>query len=261
MPLHRYRVLPYRHGSKGAKSLADALGGKTLKLLGSTYEPLEGDVIINWGSVKSLPRLVNHVVLNNPAIMKQATNKALFFSLMKESGCVDIIPEFWRRPEEIPEDAFPIVCREVLAGHSGEGIVISIDRDHLVPAPLYVKYIKKEDEYRVHVGRKSKEDDTSSVTIAIQRKARKSDVPDNEVNWQVRNHQNGFVYVRNNIDPPSAVVAAAHRALRVSGLDFGAVDVIWNSNKGKAYVLEINTAPGIEGQTIEDYAKFFFDTA
>lgn len=261
MPLHKYRVLPYRHGSKGAKSLAEALGGKILKLMGSTYEPVEGDVVINWGSVKSLPRLANSSILNNPAIMKQATNKALFFSLMKESGCADIIPEFWQNKEDIPDGAFPIVCREVLAGHSGEGIVISIDRDHLVPAPLYVKYIKKEDEYRVHVGRNRKADDTSSVTIAVQRKARKVDVPKEEVNWQVRNHQNGFVYIRNNIDPPSEVVAAAHRALRASGLDFGAVDVIWNGNQRKAYVLEINTAPGIEGQTIEDYAKFFFDTA
>jgi D-alanine-D-alanine ligase-like ATP-grasp enzyme len=42
-----------------------------------------------------------------------------------------------------------------------------------------------------------------------------------------------------------------------TGLDFGAVDVIWNAQKEKPYVLEINTAPGLEGQTIADYAAFF----
>jgi D-alanine-D-alanine ligase-like ATP-grasp enzyme len=38
-------------------------------------------------------------------------------------------------------------------------------------------------------------------------------------------------------------------------LDFGAVDVIWNEKQQRAYVLEVNTAPGLEGQTVDDYAR------
>ena len=45
--------------------------------------------------------------------------------------------------------------------------------------------------------------------------------------------------------------------LKELGLDFGAVDVIWNEHESKAYVLEINTAPGLEGSTVEDYKEFF----
>jgi D-alanine-D-alanine ligase-like ATP-grasp enzyme len=37
-------------------------------------------------------------------------------------------------------------------------------------------------------------------------------------------------------------------------LHFSAVDVVYNDREKKAYVLEINTAPGVEGQTIQVYA-------
>jgi glutathione synthase/RimK-type ligase-like ATP-grasp enzyme len=40
------------------------------------------------------------------------------------------------------------------------------------------------------------------------------------------------------------------------GLDFGAVDIIQDDG-GNFYVLEVNTAPGLEGQTIKSYAEGF----
>ena len=47
----------------------------------------------------------------------------------------------------------------------------------------------------------------------------------------------------------------------LSGLTFGAIDVIWNEHQQKAFVLEINTAPGIEGTTVEKYAAKFRNLA
>jgi D-alanine-D-alanine ligase-like ATP-grasp enzyme len=38
-------------------------------------------------------------------------------------------------------------------------------------------------------------------------------------------------------------------------LDFGAVDVIYNRAQDKAYVLEVNTAPGLEGSTLDNYVE------
>src|SRR3546814_2808293 len=64
----------------------------------------------------------------------------------------EYLPKFWTKKEDIPDEAFPIVCRTVLSGHSGVGIVIADNRDDLVPANLYVKYVKKKEEYRVHLG-------------------------------------------------------------------------------------------------------------
>jgi hypothetical protein len=256
----RFRVIPYRQGSRSAKVLADALNGKVLKLQGSSYTPRADDLLINWGNTKlSGPPSIR--VLNPSNVIRQASNKLLFFGHMKASGHEDIIPEFWTTPADIPDDRFPIVCRTILAGHSGDGIVLAADRGQLVDAPLYVKYIPKKDEYRVHVGKQESYEPTGPVEgtaiIAVQRKARRNDTPDASVNWQVRNHCNGFVFVRGDVNPPADVLGAARLALLATGLDFGAVDVIWNEKKGKAYVLEVNTAPGLEGQTVTDYASFF----
>jgi glutathione synthase/RimK-type ligase-like ATP-grasp enzyme len=260
----RYRVLPYRQGSKGAKALATALGGKVLRLEGSTFRAKEDDLIINWGNTHTNDQMMYGdaaPVLNDGDLIRGVSNKLSFFRLMTEKGLQDVIPLYWTNPEEIPSEAFPVVCRTVLAGHSGDGIVIAGDRSELVSAPLYVMYQKKKDEYRVHCG--SKTDSTPdpfsggsyASAIAVQRKARRQD--HENPNWQVRNLANGFVYVRNDVNPPASVVEVALQAFGATGLVFGAVDVIWNQEKQRAFVLEINTAPGLEGQTIEDYAAFF----
>jgi D-alanine-D-alanine ligase-like ATP-grasp enzyme len=73
----------------------------------------------------------------------------------------------------------------------------------------------------------------------------------------VRNHDNGFIFVRNDVKAPSSVEEQAVRAIKALGLDFGAVDIIWNDKQQKAYVLEVNTAPGLEGSTVDDYARGF----
>lgn len=251
----RYRILPYKQGSRSAKALSEALGGKVLKLQGSKYKSKDDDIIINWGNGSINDQMMygdSAEVLNDPDLLYNVTNKLNFFNMMSVDNS-DIIPEFWTNKEDITDDKFPIVCRTILNGHSGAGIVIADCRDDLVEAPLYVRYVKKKEEYRIHVGRRL---ETVQV-ISSQRKARKTDVPDGLVNWQVRNHSNGFVFVRSGINPPSSVIEAARRSLSASELDFGAVDVGWNETTGKATVYEINTAPGLEGQTVTDYVKFF----
>lgn len=261
----RFRILPYKQGSKGAKALAEDLGGKVLKLQGSTFKPKSGDTIINWGNTQptseAFPNWYDSSgakYLNYPQLIRNASNKLMFFQLVKGQN-PEIIPQFWTDKDDIPSDAYPVVCRTVLSGHSGAGIVIANNSSELVSAPLYVKYVKKKEEYRVHLGRDS--NSNGFKVIAIQRKARNTTVPDSEVNWKVRNHHNGFNFVRSGFVAPDSVVNVAQLALQNTGLDFGGVDVIWNEYQERAYVLEVNTAPGLEGQTVEDYATFFKELA
>ena len=269
----RYRILPYKKGSRSAKALAEALGGKVLKIgfqpfhLAGSYKPRQSDVVVNWGCSQFNEDAewggIGPTVFNGDTdLLKEVTNKLNFFNLLESQGFSDIIPPFWTNQEDIPNEDFPVVCRTILSGHSGSGIVIADNRDGLVAAPLYVKYVKKKDEYRVHVGLIGEkngypysEGSPFATIIAVQRKARRLGFEN--PNWQVRNHSNGFVYVRENVNPPQLVIEAAKKAFEASSLDFGAVDVIWNEHEGKAYVLEINTAPGLEGQTVTDYANFF----
>jgi glutathione synthase/RimK-type ligase-like ATP-grasp enzyme len=228
--------------SKGARVLAKALGGKRVKVMPALTP---SDTIINWGDSQcpSHPS-----VMNNPSAIRTVANKLLAFQAFAQADVS--IPRFVASAADVNWNGATVV-RHKLTGHSGEGIEIVEPGGTLPSAPLYVEYVKKEDEYRIHVGRRS----GASIIISTQRKARNKSVEN--PNWQVRNHANGFVFVRQDVNAPQSVRDAAVAALEASGLDFGAVDVIYNKQQGKAYVLEINTAPGLEGTTIADYANFF----
>jgi glutathione synthase/RimK-type ligase-like ATP-grasp enzyme len=249
--VNRVRVLPYSSKSKSAKAIAEQLEGKRIKLSGSEFHGSIGDLVINWGHSKPFPftydrpfNLPAIFIFNRPEDIEQVADKLSFFTMFEGS---DWLPPFWTDAEDIPDEAFPIVCRTVLKGHSGDGIVIANCRDDLVLAPLYVKYIKKQEEYRVHI--------LQNEPFLIQQKKRRLDHAN--PNWQVRNHANGFIYARENVTPPTGVVDSALDCFERTGLDFGAVDVIWNAQQQKAYVLEINTAPGLEGSTLDDYVEAF----
>lgn len=153
---------------------------------------------------------------------------------------------------------FTVVERHILNGNSGAGIrlVEPAKEDHdpelneIRRAPLYVKYVPKKQEYRIHV--------CGGEAVDIQRKARRKDVEDEAINWKIRNHDNGFIFARNEdgVTPPD-VIKQAVDAVKVLGLDFGAVDVIFNEKEQKAYVLEVNTAPGLAGETLQGYLRRF----
>lgn len=144
-----------------------------------------------------------------------------------------------------------VVERHILNGNSGAGIrLVEPGEENLSHCPLYVKYVPKKQEYRVHV--------CGGEAVDIQRKARRKDVDDEDINWKIRNHDNGFVFARNEdgFVPPDVVVQAVN-AVKSLGLHFGAVDVIFNDKAQKAYVLEVNTAPGMVGATLEGYVGRF----
>jgi glutathione synthase/RimK-type ligase-like ATP-grasp enzyme len=243
------KVFPYRSGSRGARALADAVEGRVLRREGSKYARREGDLIINWGATDC--PYSGRGVANQPDTIEPASNKLKCFNLMKAAGVS--IPRFWTNMKDIPDEAFPIMCRTVLTGHSGAGIVVAERRDQLVKAPLYTQYMKKKHEYRVHAIRKP---GGATSIITVQRKAKRNDVAD--ANFMVRNLANGFVYVVcPDGEVPGAVGREALNALECSGLAFGAVDVIWNEHTKTAYVLEINTAPGLEERTAQAYAVAF----
>lgn len=240
-----FKVYPYKQGSASAKLLSEGLGGRVLKVVGSRYKPKEGDVVLNWGA-KDPPELAPALVLNRDVGVAQC--KLASLRALSEAGIR--VPPFWTNREDIPEGSFPIVCRTKLRGQGGDGIVIANTPDELVPAPLYTKYIKKKHEYRVHVLR--------GQAFFVQRKAKKVGVEN--PNWKVRNLAGGFVFVEEPLENvPGEVIVNAELAVGAVGIDFGGVDVIWNALEGKGYVLEINTACGLEPRTAVKYAEAVAD--
>lgn len=261
-----YYVYPYKQSSRSARSLADALGGKVLRREGSRFVPRPWKKVINWGSTEC--PWEGH--LNRDGQINASCNKLNFFQYAfgPESPGIEL-PRFPRWTENLSEAqswGVPVVARTILNGHSGVGIVYK-DKDHLdeLPAaPLYVEYIPKDAEYRVHLfqRRSSTEGalDGGYDVIDVQRKIARPGVE--PLDWKVRSHNNGFIYVRSNSagesykqSVPQDVIDQAFKAMNCSGLIFGAVDMVWNQKRNQSYCLEINSAPGLSGATIENYSN------
>lgn len=254
------KIYSQNAGSQGAKRLARALGVKRLKHHDSQVN-VAGMAIINWGSTQ-LHTEHGATYFNSPEVVASVVNKLEFFQLVSETDDTihgtnepnPRIPEWTTSSERVRHDleAHPDrkwLARTILNGHSGAGIRVVTNPLDIPPAPCYTRYIGKKNEYRVHfVG--------SPEPIFTQRKALRSDYHP-QPNWLIRSHDNGFKFVHGPSlgTVPGDVVVEARRAFVLSGLDFGAVDVIWTGKK--AYVLEINTAPGMEGTTVEKYAEAF----
>lgn len=243
-------IYTYNKGSEGAKALSQALNVKRIKHEGSKFRGGLGKTVINWGSSKISDQAAACKVINKPEAVMLSSNKLKSFELFKEKGVS--IPPFWTTQNEAKEESERgtcIVCRTVLNGHSGAGIIVADKADDIVLAPLYTAYIPKKHEYRYHV--------FNGKVIDVQRKARNKEVADEDVNWKVRNHDNGFIFMREGVEIVPEAEAEAIKAVEALGLDFGAVDIIWNEKQNKYYVLECNSAPGLTGTTLEKYTKVF----
>lgn len=244
-------VLPYKMASASAKELADYLGCRRIKAdKTSRWRPREDKWVINWGSSKvDLAHMNEANIINPMEVVNVAADKLKAFQLLREAGNVPL-PAFTSDIEEAKQwiaDGGVVVCRTILRGHSGDGIILADTVDKLVEAPLYTLYFKKKTEYRFHV--------VGDRVVDIARKARKFDVADEEVNWQIRNLKGGFIYAREGVNPPNELYDYAVNTIKALSLDFGAVDIIWNDSKKRGVVLEVNCAPGLSGSTVGNYAN------
>jgi glutathione synthase/RimK-type ligase-like ATP-grasp enzyme len=227
----------YSNASKTAKLLSEKLGIKRLKHKNSRAKPT---VVINWGKGIPFPK-----VINDYKAVGRAINKYVAFKTLRESGVS--VPAFTTSRQEATVwlESGRVVGRGTLTGHEGAGITIHSKGDALPQVPLYVKYIPKKKEFRVHI--------IGDKIVDVQQKVLKVGTPN--PTFEIRNTANGFIFQRQGISVPPICTEQALLAVRALGLDVGAVDVIWNESQNKAYVLEVNTAPGLEGTSLEIYAK------
>lgn len=240
----KIRIEPYKTWSGGARRLGQRAG-----ILRATPQQVrehgDFDLVINWGRTE---RRFNGDYLNEPEKVRNASDKLACCKIFKEHKVPT--PEFTEskgHAQRWLNDGTTVVARKMLRASGGRGIVLCTpEGDTQLPAaPLYTKYIKKSDEYRIHV--------FDGRVIDSQQKRRNTDVPDDQVDWQIRNHDRGFIFARSDVSPPICVTDAAILAVSACGLDLGAVDIGYNRKRDKCRVYEVNTAPGLEGSTLDSY--------
>lgn len=252
-------IYSYNPGSEGALNLKEALGIQRIKNENSKFKGDAKRVVINWGS-STLPREVEKCrVINRAVDVHTASNKLSFFRKISAINR-DIIPPWttdFNQAVAWVGEGREVCARTILNGHSANGLfIMSKDKPaSLIRAPLYTQYVPKQDEYRIHV--------VGGQIVDQQRKALKRDfvqeleAKGEKPNTKIRNLENGYIYMREGVVPPEQVRTVALEAMRIAELDFGAVDVIWNATQRRAYVLEVNTAPGLTGTTVQNYAEAF----
>lgn len=267
-------VIWSHNNGAAAQALAERLG---IKLLAKrSLKPLPSSIehVINLGCDASTPgfnRINFTNIINSVTPVGIAKSKIQTFARLATGvNTKRFIPDFALEKSAaeymIMVKGMTMIARTVDNGHGGIGIV-PIDSDAIrsgssVPtAPLYVQAIDKRREYRVHVGRLP---NGSYMMIDITRKIRRPGVDDTSRPF-VWNHENDFIFVRNNVLQDTVLVERMRtlciEALNTLGLTFGAFDIIVEKgekiNRSSIYILEVNTSPGMEGITLERYAQYF----
>lgn len=205
-------------------------------------------LLLNYGSTVELPQFTGKY-LNHPQSVRNSSDKISTFKLLTEAG-IPTVPWTTNKDEAlnwIKTDKTMVVARTLTRASSGRGAHFIDKPDQFVDAPLYTKYVKKAAEYRVNVA--------FGKVINIRQKRRRKDF-DGEVNNLCRTHDNGWVYCSEGVDKDNEQLRhLALNSIHCLGLDFGAVDIIYNQHYNQYYVLEVNSAPGMEGETLNNFIE------
>jgi glutathione synthase/RimK-type ligase-like ATP-grasp enzyme len=148
------------------------------------------------------------------------------------------------------EEGHTVIGRKLTMASCGKGIVImepkmDIAAENNIACPVYTKYKKKKREFRVHVFQ-------DKVVAVMEKKLRKD--------WngprdsKIRNLANGYVFCSCDCEP-EGVRELALKAGGVVSSDFKGVDIGYNEKKGDLFVIEVNSAPGMEGSRIDQYVN------
>lgn len=225
----RLVIIPQNPGSGSAKRLADTLTG----LLGFKV----------YRQTAARARELNRIGFQ----LREGTDKLTQFRRFHENNVS--APEFttdhgvargWVLGGDVA------VCRTLLRGSEGRGIVVAETEGQLVHAPLYTKYVKKKKEFRVHV--------LNGQVIDVQEKRKRREHTDQR-DTRIRNLANGYVFCREGLVEPPGLRDLAIRATNALGYNLGAVDIAFNERNAALYVLEVNSTPGLEGTTLTNYAN------
>lgn len=139
-----------------------------------------------------------------------------------------------------------VFARTLTRASEGKGIIIAETPDEVPVAPVFTLYKKKKKEFRVHVYKES-------VVSVLEKRKRKDFHEDRDT--RIRNTANGYVFCSEDVVEPPGLRELAIKASRVTGSDFKGVDIGYNEKLNELFIIEVNSAPGIQGSNITKYVE------
>lgn len=231
-----YRDSTSETAQRLANDLASAIGCP----IELTLKPKKKCFNIAWGFQGD----ARYSYLNNPKYVKANIDKLETNRKLEKAGC-NIIKAYGRK-EIVKAYQKGLVDTPIIArGRStqnGNDMFICLCKKQLARAvkdkyEMFKPYIKPKQEFRVHIFK--------GKPILIIRKA----------------YNNPYSIYRNDEDEvimkrgySKRLIRMCTKALEISGLDFGAVDVL-EGEDNKLYILEINTAPALNKEMREPYIR------
>lgn len=215
--------------AKSNRAIAGVLKNDVLTRFKGKRIPQSIGYLFRWGYTGDVP--AHATVVNEARAIGLTSDKATFRAKLNEKGLSPKAGEEFPcvvRPKYHAQGEHVHLCKtanelQIAKARCGAGAYVSA-------------FIDKVAEYRVFV-----------VSGRVAWVARKTppNVNPRPVAW---NHTFGSVFTNERFDSwPLKVCRTAIEAFNLSGLDFGAVDVMVDKD-GKPYVLEINTAIALESE-------------
>lgn len=151
-------------------------------------------------------------------------------------------------------DGATVFGRKLLSSSCGKGIVVFEgmgNAEGMEPngephgCPVYTKYKKKKREFRVHIVK-------DKVVMVCEKKRRREF--EGQRDSKIRNLANGYVFCACT-NEPEGLRDLALRASKVVASDFKGVDVGLNEKNNDLFIIEVNSAPGIQGSNLDRYVE------
>lgn len=203
--------------------------------------------VIRWGN---LDPISDQIIEINPREFIILCSKINFSNLLyKYTNKFFSVITFYPMTET-PEK-FPVVIRETLTSFGGDGIfvVTSIDefKNFQQKANYWSQWIPMESEFRVHV-----------IGGKIVRIFKKECTTNDE--FPIRNSKNCSFSLRENFDSfPKLQTVIENISNTLPKNTFYGLDIGYNKQKKQYTIIEANTAPGLNNNTAEIYAKEIYE--
>lgn len=140
-----------------------------------------------------------------------------------------------------------VFARTLTKASEGKGIYILDSGSEFKAAPVYTQYRKKKREYRVHVYK--------DQVVQVLEKRKRKDFNEENRDTRIRNTANGYVFCSDGVVEPVGIRELALAASKVTNSDFRGVDIGFNEKLNELFVIEVNSAPGIQGTNVDRYIE------